>query len=45
MRDATIHYLQKSFDIVKDLISSGNKSDIFGNSSEDIVFTKSGIVT
>lgn len=45
MRDATIHYLQKSFDIVKDLISSGNKSDIFGNSSEDIVFTKSGIFT
>lgn len=42
MRDATIHYLQKSFDTVKSLASDGKKADIFGCGTEDIVFKKSG---
>lgn len=42
MRDATVHYLQKSFEVVKSLSSEGRKSSIFGYGTEDITFNKSG---
>lgn len=45
MRDATVHYLQKSFEIVSELNSSGKHSDMFGGSTEDIVLTQSGVFT
>lgn len=45
MRDATIHYLQKSIQIVDGLSTDGKKSTLFGVSGEDITFTSSGVFT
>ena len=42
MRDVAISYLQKSFNFIDSLIKNGKKSDIFGNGSSDITFTRSG---
>lgn len=45
MRDATIHYLQKSLNLVDSVVTSGKRSALFGAGGEDITFTKSGIFT
>ena len=45
MRDATIHYLQKSFKFIYDLVENGRKSDIFGYGDQDIVISQSGYFT
>lgn len=42
MRDATIHYLQKSFQFVNDLSNDGKKTYSFGSGTEDITITRSG---
>lgn len=43
MRDATLYYLNKSIGTVGDVISGGKDITIFGNGTQDIVFTQNGI--
>lgn len=45
MRDATVHYLQKSMNLVDGIIDDGKKSTLFGAGGDDIVFTQSGVFT
>lgn len=42
MRDATIHYLQKSFEFLRDVTEEGKKTYLFGSGLEDITITRSG---
>lgn len=45
MRDATVRYLQKSFNIADDLKKDGKKAEVFGTGTEDVIFTRSGVFT